>query len=83
MDQGKEKIVDRGWWEKKKRGKRGEKKRKVVWGGYVSHHQMKFTKIKIIVVLAHKKLSQNIYNNWGVKSFICQKKIKYINKILY
>ena len=75
MDQGKEKIVDRGRWEKKKR--------KVVWGGYVSHHQMKFTKIKIIVVLAHKKLSQNIYNNWGVKSFICQKKIKYINKILY
>ena len=33
-------------------------------------------KMKISIVLGHKKLSQNFHNSWDIKSFICENKIK-------
>ena len=76
-----------GGWRKRKRylmeigkkqvdEKKSEENKKLVWVGYICHHIRKFTKIKITIALRHNKLSQYFHNNWGVKYFIYQNKIK-------
>ena len=76
-DKGEKRYEWKKLWLRKKKKKEREEKEKLnkskTWFEWdICPSCKKIYKIKITIVLGHKKLLQNYHNSWDVKFFICQ-----------